>query len=205
MGGLNGVDVSNNQGEIDWQDVAADGMTFALIKASEGVSIIDPFFKSNWQGAQSAGLRCGAYHFFHPTDSVRPQADNFLHALGTVSFERAFFPAIIDCEVIPANMTGTQYASCLNDFIAALGLPVMIYASPGFWNGLGNPRVTCGGKCPPLWVAEYTNADQPRFPAPWTGFDIWQHSDTGRVRGIQDDVDLDVIPPGSPFHFTTDA
>src|SRR3954453_12196349 len=59
-----GVDVSNHQGEIDWRPVAADDMSFAYIKATEGGDFIDDRFRPNWDGAAAAGLDRGAYHFF---------------------------------------------------------------------------------------------------------------------------------------------
>ncbi|MCW5953083.1 MAG: lysozyme, partial [Propionibacteriaceae bacterium] len=59
-----GVDVSRYQGEIDWPVLAAQGIEFAFIKATEGSSYVDPRFAANLEGASAAGLRAGAYHFF---------------------------------------------------------------------------------------------------------------------------------------------
>ena len=57
-----GVDVSLHQGVIDWRRVAADGVSFAYIKATEGGDHTDPLFAGNWERAARAGLQRGAYH-----------------------------------------------------------------------------------------------------------------------------------------------
>src|SRR5690349_7236247 len=59
-----GVDVSAHQGTIDWPTVAADGVSAAYLKATEGATFRDPAFAHNWQQARAAGLQVGAYHFF---------------------------------------------------------------------------------------------------------------------------------------------
>ena len=75
---LNGIDVSYAQGEIDWHAVRAAGVAFAFVKATEGTSIQDARFARNWVEAKSAGIRRGAYHFFHFGDDPVAQASDFL-------------------------------------------------------------------------------------------------------------------------------
>src|SRR5687767_5289040 len=59
-----GVDVSNHQGAIDWEAVAADGIDVAYLKATEGGDHVDRRFAASWDAARAAGLDVGAYHFF---------------------------------------------------------------------------------------------------------------------------------------------
>src|SRR5207248_10239672 len=66
---LPGVDVSNWQGNINWNKVAADGKRFAFMKASEGRTYTDPTYAQNRQGALAAGVVIGAYHFALPDSS----------------------------------------------------------------------------------------------------------------------------------------
>ncbi|HBL84406.1 MAG: hypothetical protein A2Y17_04735 [Clostridiales bacterium GWF2_38_85] len=66
-----GIDCSRWQGEINWEEVAKDGISFAMIKATQGegiqardgVHFTDSKFNDNITGAYAAGLSCGAYHF----------------------------------------------------------------------------------------------------------------------------------------------
>ena len=59
----NGIDVSENNGRVDWEKVAAAGMKFAIIRSSYGRSSADGEFVRNVIGAHNAGLQCGAYHY----------------------------------------------------------------------------------------------------------------------------------------------
>src|SRR5690606_30109782 len=95
-----GIDVSYYQGKIDWPKVKAmeeDGVkvTFAFIKATEGLLSVDPYFQRNWREAPKAGIKVGAYHFFRPKKSGLWQANFFLQ---TVSLEKGDLPPVVDIE-----------------------------------------------------------------------------------------------------------
>jgi hypothetical protein len=62
---VQGVDVSVNQGIIDWNTVKASGVEFAYARVSDG-TLLDSEFQQNWQGMQAAGVARGAYQFFEP-------------------------------------------------------------------------------------------------------------------------------------------
>src|SRR5262249_50395999 len=61
---LEGIDVSNWQGEIDWRRVARAGIEFAFIRASDGVDTPHEWFAVNFRGGRRSGLRRGAYQYF---------------------------------------------------------------------------------------------------------------------------------------------
>src|SRR5215213_3249433 len=66
---IHGIDVSRYQNIVDWESVKSMQVetiqiSFAFIKATEGVRNEDVFFKRNWKKAREAGLARGAYHFF---------------------------------------------------------------------------------------------------------------------------------------------
>jgi GH25 family lysozyme M1 (1,4-beta-N-acetylmuramidase) len=63
-----GIDVSENNGHIDWQAVAAAGMKFAIVRSSYGRYAADEDFIRNVNGAHDAGLLCGAYHYSYAMD-----------------------------------------------------------------------------------------------------------------------------------------
>lgn len=58
-----GIDVSENNGRVDWQAVAEAGQKFAIVRSSYGRYSKDEDFMRNVDGAHSAGLQCGAYHY----------------------------------------------------------------------------------------------------------------------------------------------
>ena len=92
-----GVDVSHWQGEIDWPEVNAAGIDFAMVKASEGVHEVDPMFHANVKGAHAAGLCVGAYHF---ADMDGPFDDEVVHFGEVVEDVRPLLvlPAAVDVE-----------------------------------------------------------------------------------------------------------
>ncbi len=65
---VQGVDVSEHQGVIDWQQVKAAGIDFAVLRLgyrgmTEGGLNVDATFEENYQGATAAGLKVGVYFF----------------------------------------------------------------------------------------------------------------------------------------------
>jgi lysozyme len=182
---LAGIDVSHFQGEVDWRAVAAAGMRFAFIKATEGLEDVDPRFAQNWQGSRAAGLLRGAYHFLHPNLDAKQQAAHFL---SVVTLDDDALPPALDVEVTngegPAALT-----ACIETWLqtveAALGCKPVVYTDPWFWRD----NVGASLDSYPLWLACY--AAQPEVPASWQTWTFWQHSQSGRVDGIAGPVDLD--------------
>ncbi len=115
---IHGIDVSYAQGKIDWQQVKAmeeDSVhiSFAFIKATEGLVTVDPYFQRNWREAPKAGIICGAYHYFRPEKNGKWQARFFLQ---NVKFERGDLPVVVDIE----KLYGTSPAAMrkeLKDFL----------------------------------------------------------------------------------------
>ena len=92
---VKGVDVSSYQGQIDWQTLAGEDISFAFIKATEGSSFVDPRFEDNWQNAKECSLSVGAYHFFSFDSQGKTQAENFIN---TVTPFEGMLPPVIDIE-----------------------------------------------------------------------------------------------------------
>ncbi len=92
---VRGVDVSHYQGDIDFETIAQQGISFAFIKATEGSGTTDERFAENWANARAAGLSAGAYHFFSFDSGGGTQADNFIAA---VPAEEHALPPVIDLE-----------------------------------------------------------------------------------------------------------
>lgn len=92
---IRGVDVSSYQGEIDWNLLSSQSISFAFIKATEGSSFIDKNFAYNFAEAQKTPLAVGAYHFFSYDSEGKTQAENFINTV--VPFE-GMLPPVIDLE-----------------------------------------------------------------------------------------------------------
>jgi len=188
-----GIDVSNWQGTIDWQQVKAAGVQFAFIKASEGIDFQDPFFAANIKEARLAGIACGAYHFFQPMHPVDSQAENFLSMIGAL--EKGDLPPVLDVEtpaawsLLPLTDRVNAVTNWMSLVEAKLGITPLIYMSSSF---AGSVLGSASGLAKyPLWVAHYTQSAVPWVPAPFQSWSFWQYSNTGKIDGITGDVDLD--------------
>lgn len=189
---LPGIDVSLYQGVVDWHLLAEHGLKFAAIKASEGLAVTDPRFAYNWAESAHFGLIRCAYHFLRPAFSGKAQADHLHDVVRSNGHFVAGDGILLDIE--DANrMTPAQIVQCAEQFVQrarhTTNRPVIIYTSPGFWGGLGNPRSPLLQSCP-LWVASWGSLRPPNIPNLAVP-SFWQYSSTGLEPGIHGAVDLD--------------
>ena len=185
---VQGVDVSEFQGNIDWPTAHGAGIGFAIARVSDGTFHIDPTFRQNWDGMRANGVVRGVYQFFRPTEDPVAQADLLVNYVG--GFGQGDLPPVCDVEVTD-GAGGGQILGNLQAWIdrikARTGLTPIVYTSPGFWNGLGG---TVNGAT--LWVANWF-VSSPWIPAGWSGWTFWQYNDNGSVPGIPALVDQDVF------------
>lgn len=92
---VKGVDVSSYQGDIDWDTLSKQDISFAFIKATEGSSFVDKNFTYNFEQAQGASLAVGVYHFFSYDSEGSAQAEHFIN---TVDAFEGMLPPVIDLE-----------------------------------------------------------------------------------------------------------
>src|SRR5258706_586289 len=79
---VEGVDVSYYQGKIDWNQVKASGVKFAVTRISDGLNFKDSQFDTNWAAIQSEGLLRGAYQYFEPAQDAAAQANMVVQKVG---------------------------------------------------------------------------------------------------------------------------
>ncbi len=97
---IHGIDVSKFQKDINWaavkqMQVDKIRISFAFIKATEGITRQDAAFRINWDKAGKAGLIRGAYHFFYSTRDPLKQAINFRNVADLQSGD---LPPVLDIE-----------------------------------------------------------------------------------------------------------
>lgn len=203
VGRLPGIDVSHWQGTINWNSVATAGIRFAIIKATEGTGYRDPQFTRNWSEMRRLGIVRGAYHFGHPNVSAVAQAQHFCNVVRSANggTTRGGLQLTLDIEVNDGQTPATVWA-WTQSFIAEVrrqtGRPGIIYTSPSFWTSrVGNP--TSNLNCP-LWIAHW-GVTTPTVPRAWSavGWAFWQYTSTGRVSGINGNVDRDWFRNGGSY------
>jgi lysozyme len=179
---LEGVDVSFYDATIDWASVKSSGRAFAIAKATEGSTIVDPQFATNWPGMKAAGVVRSAYHFFHCSSDPVTQASFFLGVMGPL--EQGDLPPSLDFEdtTTCSASTGISMAIQWLDAVAAkTGTLPIIYTSVHVLSQFTNPQALAGHA--QLWVANW-GVSCPNVPSPYTDWVFWQYSATGTVPGI---------------------
>ena len=189
---IHGIDVSYAQGKIDWQKVKSmeeDSVhiSFAFIKATEGILSVDPYFQRNWREAPKAGIACGAYHYFKPSKSGKWQAKFFLQ---TVKVEKGDLPVVVDVEELN-GVTPEKMRQELKDFLTYIqtktGVKPIIYSGISFYQDYLAGNID--GYT--LWIAHY---HQPELKvSSSTNWMFWQHSDVATINGINHVVDFDAF------------
>ena len=192
-----GVDVSTHQKDVDWRAVAADGVDFAILRLghrgySEGGLFLDQTFEKNLRGALDAGLEVGVYFFSQAItpEEAEEEADYILEVLDGQALT---FPVAFDWEPITGDeartdgldgetMTRCAAAFCKRIENAGYRPAVYFNQTQGYLHY--DLRELTDYE---LWLAEYGTV--PDF---YYHFDLWQYSHTGRVDGIQGDVDMDL-------------
>lgn len=162
-------------------------ISFAIIKASEGIASIDPYFQRNWREAAKAGIVCGAYHYFRPQKSGDWQAKFFLQ---TVNFEPGDLPPVVDIEQLN-GVPPEKMRKELSDFLIFVEKKTKV--KPIIYSGLTFYNDYLKGYYDeyPLWIAHYHKAElRINASANWL---MWQHSDRARITGINHVVDFDAF------------
>ncbi|KIK63283.1 glycoside hydrolase family 25 protein [Collybiopsis luxurians FD-317 M1] len=194
LDGPKGIDVSHYQGTIDWSSVAANGIKFVFIKATEGTTFLDPNFSENYDGATKVGLIRGGYHFAHPdSSSGATQADYFLAHGGGWTADGITLPGMLDieynddgaeCYGLSASAMVSWIKDFSNTYHSKTGRYPIIYSTTDWWT-------TCTGNSAafaddnPLFIAHYASSIG-TIPAGWPFATFWQYADSGPNPGDQD-------------------
>ncbi|MGR3714296.1 MAG: glycoside hydrolase family 25 protein [Shimia sp.] len=194
---IHGIDASRWQEEIDWRKAQRAGVSFAFFKATEGGDFADPRFKDHMQGARSAGIPWGAYHYYYFCRSAEEQARWFIRNVP----RGADLPHVLDMEWTPYSKTctkrpsGAKVRSEARKFLSILqdhyDRRPIIYTTVDFYQDTGIGQV--GGT--EFWLRSV--AGHPRKVYPGGRWTFWQYTGTGQVPGVKGDVDINVFG-GSP-------
>jgi lysozyme len=208
--GSPGIDVSNWQGTIQWSAVAGAGYRFAVAKASEGTTYLDPYYPANRAHAELRGLRVGAYDFARPSGRTtrgagiagRREARFFLAAAQPRLGELRPTLDVEKTGGLSPHLLTAWVAGWVGTVRTRLGYKPTIYTSPSFWQTALGDDDRFAHEGVRLWQAQWTTASQPSVPAnDWSnqGWTVWQWTDCGRVPGVAGCVDMDVARPSTGF------
>lgn len=197
-GTIPGVDVSYYQGDIDWEKVKESGIEFAMIRlgyrgyGEEGKLVEDKLAFRNIKGALDAGLQVGTY-FFSQAITVEEAVEEAEFVLERIEKYHITMPVVYDWEYISAeartaNMDRRTLTDCYKAFcdkITEAGYTPMAYFNTYQSRQLMNLYEL---EDYPFWLALYSD----RMTYPYR-VEMWQYTDSGRVPGIEGNVDINLF------------
>lgn len=194
--GVKGIDVSKWQGEIDWNKVKADGIKFAMIRlgygSADGKSCgVDGYFEKNVTNAIKAGVDIGCYFYSYAT-SVEAAKREAEFVVGVLSKYKGTFTYPISFDLEDKTQAGLGKTT-LTNMVIAFG---DVIEKAGYWcslysnlNWLKNYLDDSKLQRFDHWVAQWASACT-YSNKNVTG--MWQNSSTGKVNGINGNVDTDI-------------
>lgn len=188
-----GIDISEFQGEIDFEEVRRRGIEAVYIRVGAG-EYTDEYFAENYERAKAAGLKIGFYHYVtaRSVDEGRRQARFFASlAAGRepdmrLAMDFEYFGSL---SVSQTNAISEAY---LDELTALTRREAVIYSD------LSNARNIFSRALAekyPLWAAQY-GADEPSANGKWREWVGFQYTDEGRVGGIYGNVDRNIFTEG---------
>lgn len=172
-----GIDVSKHQGTINWAQVKAAGVDYAIIRiayrgyGSDGKMRIDPKFEANINGARANGIDVGVY-FFSQAVNVDEAVEEASLVLNTLNGRKLQYPVYIDMEYANDRRSGRA---------DRISKRVRTDCAVAFCETVRNSGYN-------IWVAHYTKSVTDFSHR----YNMWQYSKKGKISGIKYEIDLDI-------------
>lgn len=203
---LNGIDVSQWQGVIDWKKAKAGGVDFAIIRigyrgyGAEGniPDAGDKYAKTNIIAATQAGVEVGVYFYSQAITKNEgiQEAKWCINYLNNNSLGKyVTLPVVIDYEyyatgkgrLYNAGLSAAQHQTICDAFASTVdeaGYTAGVYANYSML--MNDMQPTKSPETTSYWVARWNN--ETFYP---NSYDFWQYTDAGTVPGINGNVDCD--------------
>jgi lysozyme len=181
-----GIDISHHQGNINWGDLTPlfddQQLSFAYIKATEGISHTDTKWTTNSKACRDRNIKFGAYHFYLPNKDPIEQAKHFLN---TYKFTVGDLPPVLDVEIESKQPLIEGVKQWLNYVEQQTGVKPIVYTSLDFYRRFFQNEL----ESHKFWIASYS-----RNPGMDKDNRIlhWQFTEKSKVQGIAGYVDMNV-------------
>lgn len=202
-----GIDVSKYQGTIKWDQVAASGIDFAMIRVGyrtqkTGEMCVDTNAKYNMQEAQKNGIKIGVYFFSAAVDEAEAKQEADWVA-DYISQYQITYPVAFDCEGFNDSASRqygmskearTKIAEAFLQEIYDKGYTPMFYAAMNELSQSTQWDTEALESKYKIWVSQYPATAYPDTPqSAYEGTHaMWQYTNKGKVSGIDKNVDLNV-------------
>ena len=196
------VDVSEHNGDIDWNAVKNSGVDAAILRIGYGSWTEDKQFRANYRGCQNVGLPFGVYIYSYAYDGTfaRHEGEAVAKLMDQCGFPKDM-PVFYDLEewewtgYKPPTDTGTYEAMAWAFFNA---LEKRGYTNHNVYSGLHYLNGPLNSKYihdRATWVAQYKSSTFGYSfpPSIAANTRAWQYTESGYVNGIGADVDLNAF------------
>ena len=180
-----GIDISSYQAGLDFAAVRESGVSVVYIKATQGLSYVNPDLESQYAGAKINGLKVGFYHYFSPGLDPEAQALWFISTLQGYAYDCILALDVEEMGSLNQEDLSKAVHSCLNEIAYLSGHDAMLYTYTSFVQNLKSIFVGTY----PLWIADYNGQEAPGDNSIWNSWVGFQYSDTGNIGGIGIDLD----------------
>ena len=194
MSEIKGIDVSANQGNINWKTVANYGMGFAILRITEKGNVIDPTFEKNYKGCIDNKIPVGVYKYSYATsiEQIKTEANIVIKTLNKRKLDYPVFLDIEDkCQRNISKNIMMQMINAFRAIIVKAGYKFGIYCSESWYN----TYLPDGAKKYDCWIAHYPDPDDGTMQTrvkPGTGIG-WQYSSKATIPGIPTKVDRSIF------------
>ena len=186
------VDLSEWNGDIDFNKVKKSGVTCVILRAGYGKddSQEDNKFNEYYRQAKNAGLNVGAYWYSYATtiDAAKAEVRNCMKTIRGKEFDLQVFLDVEEYrQAVLPRRTLTDIISTFCDGIKGYGFDVGMYSAKSMLVDSAYPDELASKYL--IWMAAPNNSynELPSF------VDIHQYSWTGNVDGISEKVDMNYI------------
>lgn len=187
-----GIDVSQHNGTIDWTK-AAKKIDFAIIRigwiGNKNNHTVDTKWETNYKAARAAGVKIGAYVYCYSNSEATAEAGADW-AIKQLNGKTLDLPVYIDMEDASISGLGksklTTIVKAFNEKIEAAGFWAGVYANKNWFDNYLADGIE---KTYTSWIAHYTSGTD-KYKGE---FDIWQNSSTGKVDGLNGNVDTNYL------------
>lgn len=190
---IKGIDVSEFQGNIDWNKVEKDGIKFAILKLGNiydyGTNYKDSKFETNYKNAKAKGIKIGAYiyNYCNTIDTLKKGLEWAIKKLEGKELDLPFYLDMEDKDIQGETVaTLTNQCNEFGKYVESKGYQAGVYANVNWLKNELNPSDF--DKDISVWVAQYYKECQYKGE-----YDIWQYASDGSVSGISGNCDMNYL------------
>ena len=190
---IKGIDVSEFQGNINWDKVKADGIEFAILKLGNiydyDANYKDSKFDTNYKNARANGIKIGAYiyNYCNTIDTLKKGLEWAIKKLEGKELDLPFYLDMEDKDIQGETVaTLTNQCNEFAKYVKSKGFQAGVYANLNWLKNELNPSDF--DKKISVWVAQYYKECQ------YEGkYDVWQYASDGSINGISGNCDMNYL------------